>query len=94
MRQLRIAAHLSGEYPYLLEAPAGFIDDGETAIQAAVREALRRDRLPDRQGYRGLCRIHVARLRHRKAPRLLRRCDLCRTATAERRWARRRAGGS
>lgn len=40
VRQLRIAAHLSGEYPYLLEAPAGFIDDGETALQAALREAL------------------------------------------------------
>jgi nudix-type nucleoside diphosphatase (YffH/AdpP family) len=39
VRQLRIAAHLSGEYPYLLEAPAGFIDDGETALQAALREA-------------------------------------------------------
>lgn len=40
VRQLRIAAHLSGEYPYLLEAPAGFMDDGETALQAALREAL------------------------------------------------------
>ncbi|MFN3364115.1 MAG: NUDIX domain-containing protein, partial [Allorhizobium sp.] len=40
VRQLRIAAHLSGEYPYLLEVPAGFIDDGETAMQAALREAL------------------------------------------------------
>jgi nudix-type nucleoside diphosphatase (YffH/AdpP family) len=40
VRQLRIAAHLSGEYPYLLEAPAGFIDDGEAALQAALREAL------------------------------------------------------
>lgn len=39
VRQLRIAAHLSGEYPYLLETPAGFIDDGETALQAALREA-------------------------------------------------------
>ncbi|AOG10276.1 MULTISPECIES: NUDIX domain-containing protein [unclassified Agrobacterium] len=39
VRQLRIAAHLSGEYPYLLEVPAGFIDDGETALQAALREA-------------------------------------------------------
>lgn len=40
VRQLRIAAHLSGDHPYLLEAPAGFIDDGETALQAALREAL------------------------------------------------------
>ena len=39
VRQLRIAAHLGGEYPYLLETPAGFIDDGETALQAALREA-------------------------------------------------------
>lgn len=39
VRQLRIAAHLTGEYPYLLETPAGFIDDGETALQAALREA-------------------------------------------------------
>lgn len=39
VRQLRIAAHLSGDHPYLLEAPAGFIDDGETALQAALREA-------------------------------------------------------
>jgi nudix-type nucleoside diphosphatase (YffH/AdpP family) len=39
VRQLRIAAHLSGEHPYLLEVPAGFIDDGETALQAALREA-------------------------------------------------------
>jgi nudix-type nucleoside diphosphatase (YffH/AdpP family) len=39
VRQLRIAAHLCGEHPYLLEAPAGFIDDGETALQAALREA-------------------------------------------------------
>jgi nudix-type nucleoside diphosphatase (YffH/AdpP family) len=40
VRQLRIAAHLSGDYAYLLEVPAGFIDDGETALQAALREAL------------------------------------------------------
>lgn len=40
VRQLRIAAHVSGDHPYLLEAPAGFIDDGETALQAALREAL------------------------------------------------------
>lgn len=39
VRQLRIAAHLSGEYPYMLEVPAGFIDDGETALNAALREA-------------------------------------------------------
>ena len=39
VRQLRIAAHLCGEHPYLLEAPAGFIDDGETAMHAALREA-------------------------------------------------------
>ncbi len=40
VRQLRIAAHVSGDHPYLLEAPAGFIDEGETALQAALREAL------------------------------------------------------
>jgi nudix-type nucleoside diphosphatase (YffH/AdpP family) len=40
VRQLRIAAHLSGDHAYLLEAPAGFIDEGETAMQAAVREAF------------------------------------------------------
>jgi nudix-type nucleoside diphosphatase (YffH/AdpP family) len=40
VRQLRIAAHLSGEHPYLLEAPAGFIDEGETPLQAALREAF------------------------------------------------------
>lgn len=40
VRQLRIAAHLSGDHPYLLEVPAGFIDDGETALQAALREAM------------------------------------------------------
>lgn len=40
VRQLRIAAHVSGDHAYLLEVPAGFIDDGETALQAALREAL------------------------------------------------------
>jgi nudix-type nucleoside diphosphatase (YffH/AdpP family) len=40
VRQLRIAAHLNGDHAYLLEVPAGFIDDGETALQAALREAL------------------------------------------------------
>jgi nudix-type nucleoside diphosphatase (YffH/AdpP family) len=40
VRQLRIAAHLAGEHAYLLEVPAGFIDDGETPMQAALREAL------------------------------------------------------
>jgi nudix-type nucleoside diphosphatase (YffH/AdpP family) len=40
VRQLRIPAHLSGDHPYLLEAPAGFIDDCETALQAALREAM------------------------------------------------------
>ena len=39
VRQLRIAAHLAGEHAYLLEVPAGFIDDGETPMQAALREA-------------------------------------------------------
>jgi nudix-type nucleoside diphosphatase (YffH/AdpP family) len=39
VRQLRIAAHLAGEQAYLLEVPAGFIDDGETPMQAALREA-------------------------------------------------------
>jgi nudix-type nucleoside diphosphatase (YffH/AdpP family) len=39
VRQLRIAAHLSGDHAYLLEAPAGFIDQGETPLQAALREA-------------------------------------------------------
>lgn len=39
VRQLRIAAHLSGDHAYLLEVPAGFIDEGETALQAALREA-------------------------------------------------------
>jgi nudix-type nucleoside diphosphatase (YffH/AdpP family) len=39
VRQLRIAAHMSGDHAYLLEVPAGFIDDGETALQAALREA-------------------------------------------------------
>ena len=39
VRQLRMAAHLAGEHAYLLEVPAGFIDDGETPMQAALREA-------------------------------------------------------
>ena len=39
VRQLRIPAHLMGDHPYLLEVPAGFIDEGETALQAALREA-------------------------------------------------------
>lgn len=40
VRQLRIPAHLMGDYPYLLEVPAGFIDTGETPEQAVIREAL------------------------------------------------------
>lgn len=40
VRQLRIAVHLNGDHAYMLEVPAGFIDEGETAMQAAVREAL------------------------------------------------------
>ncbi|QLF70026.1 NUDIX domain-containing protein [Peteryoungia desertarenae] len=40
VRQLRIPAHLMGDHPYLLEVPAGFIDEGETALQAVIREAL------------------------------------------------------
>ncbi len=39
VRQLRIPAHLMGDHPFLLEVPAGFIDDGETAEEAAIREA-------------------------------------------------------
>ena len=40
VRQLRIPAHLMGDHPYLLEVPAGFIDEGETPEQAVIREAL------------------------------------------------------
>lgn len=40
VRQLRIPVHLMGDHPYLLEVPAGFIDEGETPKQAAIREAM------------------------------------------------------
>lgn len=40
VRQLRIPVHLMGDYPYLLEVPAGFIDAGETPEQAVIREAM------------------------------------------------------
>lgn len=40
VRQLRIPVHLMGDYPYLLEAPAGFVDQGEAPEQAAIREAM------------------------------------------------------
>jgi nudix-type nucleoside diphosphatase (YffH/AdpP family) len=40
VRQLRIVAYLSGDHAYLLEVPAGLIDDGETPLQAALREAM------------------------------------------------------
>lgn len=40
VRQLRIPVHLMGDHAYLLEVPAGFIDDGEKPLQAALREAL------------------------------------------------------
>ncbi len=40
VRQLRIVAYLSGDHAYLLEVPAGLIDEDETAIKAALREAL------------------------------------------------------
>jgi nudix-type nucleoside diphosphatase (YffH/AdpP family) len=38
-RQFRLAAHIAGEDGMLLEACAGLIDDGETAADAARREA-------------------------------------------------------
>ncbi|KPF41973.1 NUDIX domain-containing protein [Rhizobium sp. AAP43] len=40
VRQLRIPVHLMGDNPYLLEVPAGFIDEGETPEQAVIREAM------------------------------------------------------
>ena len=40
IRQLRIPAFLMGDLPYLLEVPAGFIDEGETPEQAIIREAM------------------------------------------------------
>lgn len=40
VRQLRIPAYLMGDHAYMLEVPAGFIDEGEEPLQAALREAL------------------------------------------------------
>ncbi|MBC2773497.1 NUDIX domain-containing protein [Rhizobium sp. AQ_MP] len=40
VRQLRIPAYLMGDHAYLLEVPAGFIDEGETPEEAVLREAL------------------------------------------------------
>lgn len=40
VRQLRIPAYLMGDHAYLLEVPAGFIDEGEEPLRAALREAL------------------------------------------------------
>lgn len=40
VRQIRLAAYLKGDNPFLLEVPAGALEDGEDPVAAVCRKAL------------------------------------------------------